>query len=105
MEPVQFVGLDNYTEIKLNSDPKTQNEKMRGLETYKYDLQETQTDGKVTCYHLDVTDIVTLGEGETLRAYLLESTSVIDNKRYMRIAEKTITDRTGTVTFTKEDFK
>lgn len=96
---------DNYTEIKVNTPLKFPNDRVRGLVPYQYNLEKVSDNEKQACYRLDVANIKSFSPADTIRILVMESTSVIDDKRFLRVGEKAIGDRKGTVVFTDADIK
>jgi len=93
-------GSNNYTEIRENTPRLYDNDKITGLLPYNYSQIRTSND----CYHMEVKDIAVMSENDLIRVYLMESTSVVQNKRFLRAAEKRVIPGKDKVIFTKEDF-
>jgi len=96
--------VDNYMEIKTNTPIRYDNRKIYGLKPYKYKIETVSDDHAQSCFHLKVEQIPIGSENDIIRVYLLENTSVINNRRFMRTAEKHVTPGEKTVEFVVEDF-
>jgi hypothetical protein len=125
--------VTNYNEVKVNTPAAYPNDKILGLLPYRYELEsdadvgaagegsdtatDTATDGDQTaegdeaappppsCYRLTVSDIFQATESDLIRVYVMEATSIIDKKRYLRVAEKRVTPGVSTLDFEPSDFE
>ena len=99
-------SFSNYSELKVNTPIFYNNDDIDHLKGKEQLYQlEVETDSmEQTCYHMDVEQILSLTKSDLIRVYILESTSIIDNKRFMRMAEKRVDPGTMHVSFTAEDF-
>jgi len=61
------------------------------------------SDAQRDCYELEIKDMFRIGDDNLVRVYVLENTSFIDDKRFMRIAERRMSG--GDVRFSNGDFK
>ncbi|GEM_PF-1847948 len=106
-----FDGMNNYTELKMNTPWNINNNYILDLEFSTYVLKMTTDTSKKTCFNLNVDKIPFVstrsdgGHGQNLiRVYVVEKTGIIDDRRYLRIAEKW-TNSGETINFNPEDFK
>lgn len=95
--------LMTYYEIKYNTPPYYDNNRILGLKQTKFTLKTLSDDPVQTCYELKVDDLMTLGPDDLIRAYIFENTSIIDNKKFMRMGQKRATS--NIVEFIDSDFK
>jgi hypothetical protein len=94
-------GYTNYQDIKLNL-PITQPANAVVPMPYQYSVNMTSSDTNQSCYHADITNIPTIGKGNQIALYLLES-SLGESQRFLRLAEKKL-DGNDSVTFSNSDF-
>ncbi|HLE13023.1 MAG: hypothetical protein A2504_17590 [Bdellovibrionales bacterium RIFOXYD12_FULL_39_22] len=98
-----FDRLDNYEEIKLNTPLNFDNHDIYGLVPMNYSISVVSDGPLQTCYSLDVGDIIEGQDQSLIRVYIFEQTSIIRNKKFIRVSEKAV--RNGnTVVFNDEDF-
>lgn len=96
-------NLNTYGEIKVQTPVRYANDRIFGLNPYEYDLQMVSSDLVKDCYQLDVLNVSRSTGENRIRVYLLENTSVIDDKRFMRVSEKSMAG--GFVEFDRGDFQ
>ncbi len=97
-------GIDNYTELKLNTPWNFNNNDIAHLKTPTYNLSIVNDEIIRTCYKFKATGIPSVGEENTIKVYIVEKSSIIDDRRFIRTAEKQVTMGNLNVTFTDEDF-
>lgn len=95
-------GVNSYNELKFFTPPAYPNDKVLGLRSYDYDLSVVSQDARHDCYRLVVRNVATIGGDNRIRAYIMENTTIIDDKRFLRIGEAKVSD--GTATFTNTTF-
>jgi hypothetical protein len=98
-------GANNYQELKTFTPMRFDNSKIIDLKKYEYKLSKTSQDSKKDCYRLTVSNIATVTDSDLIRVYVLEAASVIEDKRFMRMAEKRIAGQGGIVQFSESDLK
>ncbi len=96
--------VSNYDEVKSNTPIKYDNSRIYGIKPYKYNLKVVKDNNTQTCFELDVVGIPIGSRKDTIRVYIMESTSIIKNKRFMRSVQKQIIDESKVVTFSDDDF-
>ncbi len=89
-------GVNSYDELKTFTPPAYPNDKILGLKPYAYDLSVVSQDSRHDCFQLTVRNVATIGPGNRIRAYLMENTTIIDDKRFLRIAETPVSNSTAT---------
>ncbi|MBN2693619.1 VWA domain-containing protein [bacterium] len=97
-------GVSNYDEVKNSTPIKYDNSRIYGIKPYQYNLKVVKDDNIQTCFELDVVGIPIGSREDTLRVYIMESTSIIKNKKFMRTAEKQVIDENEVVKFINDDF-
>jgi hypothetical protein len=97
--------MSNYDEVKKNTPLRYDNNKIYGLKPYKYNLKVIEDNNIQTCYNLEVIGISVGTEHDIIRVYIVENTSIIKNKRFMRTADKEININESVINFNNDDFK
>lgn len=96
--------VNNYTEVKRNTPTTLANNKIVNIRPYEYDLTTVTATAERTCYTLKVSNVMTVGAGNSIRIYIEESTRVGKDARFVRVAEKAL-DASNSVQFRDTDFK
>ncbi len=94
----------NYDEVKKNTPLRYDNQKIYGLKPYKYNLKVVSDNNIQTCFNLEVKGISVGTPNDIIRVYIVENTSIIKNKRFMRTAEKKINLDNQVLNFKDTDF-
>jgi hypothetical protein len=81
-------NVSNYQEIKENTPTMFPNSRVINLKKYTYNLTMTSNSPTQSCFHLEVKDISVGSNADLIRLTVVENTSVIDDKRFIRTAEK-----------------
>ncbi len=97
-------GANNYSEVKTNTPMQYDNNKIYGIKPYRYKIETVKEDSAQTCFHLKVDQIPAKTEHDLIRVYIMENTSVINNKRFFRTAEKRLRPGVTNVKFKDDDF-
>lgn len=112
LEGSQEIGLDsdndrvlNYEEIKRFTPVRFDNRNIIDLPAYQYTLVKTSESSKQDCYHLSVTNVTTASATDSIRIYVLEAASVIEDRRFIRVAEKKFNGVGSSVYFSNADLK
>lgn len=92
-----FDGLTNYFELRRGSPTRWNNANVPGLRLVRYFSAYRGDQGTSSCYGYDIVDLPTTSNFDRVRIYVMESTSIISEKRKMRTTEKAAND--GSVRF------
>ena len=80
-------SVKNYTEIKLGQPTFFDNSKLINFKAIQYDLLKTSTNENTDCFSLKVKSIATVGQANLIRVWMIQNTSIIDNKPVLKKAE------------------
>ncbi len=104
--------VSTYQEVKDNTPPLFPNGSIVGLKQAKYFLTVESDDRIRTCYKLQVKDLAMRSDSkgnvmaDLIRIWVVENTAVIDNKSFLKIAEKRVDPNgNGAITFERGDFQ
>lgn len=95
----------NYNEIKTNTPIRYDNNKIYGLKPYRYNLTVVSDDHAQTCFELEVKGISLGTTRDLIRVYIMENTTMVKNKRFMRSAQKYVDPEESVINFTDQDFQ
>jgi hypothetical protein len=79
-----YDGYTNYQEIKGGTPVNIPNTQLPGLQLQSYNLVLTSQTATQECYHLDVTNILSVTPTDTLRVYEMDGNVALDTRRYLR---------------------
>ena len=99
-------GLNNYSEVKIGAPLFASNDRLLSFKPMTYEMRRLpSSEGDEDCYHVQINDITAMGPDNRIRVYLVENTSVIDDKKFLRIAEGQFYGIGDYLRFSNEDFK
>jgi hypothetical protein len=96
-------GMSNYEKVKHNIPTTMPMSTIVGLVPLHYALEPVSKNLVQSCYHLEATNIVAGGAGDSILVYLLEAPRG-KNNHLLRTAKKSL-DANGRVTFSDDDLR
>jgi hypothetical protein len=96
--------VTNYDEVKKSTPLRYDNNKIYGIKPYEYELTVVKDNNIQTCFNLEVKGISIGSRNDIIRVYIMENTSIIKNKRFMRRAQKMIKPDEQIIKFSNIDF-
>lgn len=93
--------VSNYQELKANTPPLFPNGSVIGTIPQEFQMRTTRVEATKSCYEVSVSNVSFKAEDDLYILYVLEGTSLIDSKRFLRTAEKSI--EKSMITFTERD--
>ena len=98
-----FDGLTNYFELRRGTPVRWNNANVPGLRQMRYTSASRGDQGTSSCFAYSVSDMATTSNSDAIRIFVMESTSIISEKRKMRTAVKRAVD--GVVRFSTLDLR
>lgn len=96
-------GPTNYSEIKQGTPLREVNSMAGASMTARLSLKKTSESADQTCYTMGADNVPSLGDGNLMKIYLIENTTVVNENRTLRKAEARV--QNGGVSFQDSDFK
>lgn len=97
-------GVANYDEIKRGTPIFDMNNKIGSLKQMQFDVVRMPSTNGLDCFRAHVRHIAAIGLANLIKVYLVEDTSVIDNKKTLRVAEARA-DSGSVLRFSNGDFR
>ncbi len=98
-------GANNYQEVKEFTPIRVPNQQILDLKRYRYNQRLTSRTNDQDCYEVNVTDISTINTNNEIRIYVMETASIVQDKKILRTATKRVSGVGGTITITDSDLK
>ncbi|MBT4761113.1 MAG: hypothetical protein HOO06_05385 [Bdellovibrionaceae bacterium] len=96
-------GFSDYEELKMNTPLRAHNSSINGMKILKYHSEVASLSVERDCFNISISEMAYDTKTDNIRAYIMENTKTLAERRVMRRAVKSLSD--GAVSFTEEDFQ
>lgn len=99
-------GMTNYTKLKLGLPVSVSKKKVLNFKTRVITMTHEESQGIDTeCYHMRVDNVAVLGDDNTIKFFVVQNTSVLDDKPVLKFAERKVVGQQSPVIFSPGDFQ
>lgn len=95
-------GYNDYQELKMNTPLRVNNSSVNGMKVLSYHADLVSQSIHQDCYNISISGMAYDTQDDKIRAYVMENTKTLTEKRIMRRAEKSLSS--GAVNFIETDF-